>query len=86
VSILLEKGAELETQVKTSGQTPLSYAIEKGHEAIVKPMLEKSAERGAKDQCSRIPLHWVTLYREGRQDGRQTGSYLRRALLTYDNT
>jgi ankyrin repeat protein len=39
VKLLLEKGAELESKDKY-GQTPLSWAAERGHEAVVKLLLE----------------------------------------------
>ena len=44
MKLLLEKGAELETKSTSSGQTPLSWAAEKGHEAVVKLLLEKGAQ------------------------------------------
>ena len=43
MKLLLEKSAELETKDR-GGQTPLSWAAEKGHEAVVKLLLEKGAE------------------------------------------
>jgi ankyrin repeat protein len=43
VKLLLEKGAELETEDR-HGWTPLSYAARNGHEAVVKLLLEKGAE------------------------------------------
>ena len=49
MKLLLEKGAELEAKDKNYGRTPLSWAAEKGHEAVVKLLLEKGAELEAKD-------------------------------------
>ena len=49
MKLLLEKGAELETKDTRFGQTPLSYAAQKGHEAVVKLLLEKGAELETKD-------------------------------------
>ena len=43
MKLLLQKGAELETKDKFYGRTPLSYAAEKGHEAVVKLLLQKGA-------------------------------------------
>jgi len=43
VKLLLEKGAELETKDEYYGRTPLSWAAENGHEAVVKLLLEKGA-------------------------------------------
>jgi ankyrin repeat protein len=48
VKLLLEKGAELETK-DSSKRTPLSYATENRHEAVVKLLLEKGAELETKD-------------------------------------
>jgi ankyrin repeat protein len=39
MELLLEKGAELELK-GNYGQTPLSWAAEKGHEAVAKLLLE----------------------------------------------
>jgi ankyrin repeat protein len=44
VKLLLEKGAELETK-DNFDQTPLSQAIEEGHEAVIKLLLEKGAKK-----------------------------------------
>ena len=41
MKLLLEKVAELESKDKSYGLTPLSYAVEKEHEAVVKLLLEK---------------------------------------------
>jgi ankyrin repeat protein len=38
------------------GRTPLLRAAEKGHEAVVKLLLEKVADVDSKDNNSRIPL------------------------------
>jgi ankyrin repeat protein len=43
VKLLLEKGAELETKDKF-GRTPLLWATESGHEAVVTLLLHKSAD------------------------------------------
>jgi hypothetical protein len=40
-------------------RTPLSWAAEKGHEAVVKLLLEKGAELEAKDKDGRTPLLWA---------------------------
>jgi ankyrin repeat protein len=46
VKLLLEIGAELETKDEDNkyGQTPLLWAAENGHEAVVKLLLEKGAQ------------------------------------------
>jgi Ankyrin repeats (3 copies)/Ankyrin repeat len=42
------------------GRTPLSYAAEKGHEAVVELLVEKGAELEAKDKdYGRTPLSWA---------------------------
>ena len=45
VKLLLEKVAKLETKDEDNkyGQTPLLWAAENGHEAVVKLLLEKEA-------------------------------------------
>jgi ankyrin repeat protein len=51
---------DVETKDKNYGQTPLSWAAEKGHEAVVKLLLEKGAEMETKDDnYSRTPLSWA---------------------------
>ena len=56
--LLLEKGAELESKDTEYGQTPLSWAAENGHEAVVKLLLEKGAEPKHKDYNGQTPLSW----------------------------
>ncbi len=56
VRLLLEKGAELESKVKYSGRTALSYVAQMGHEALVKLLLEKGIEVESKDNNSVTPL------------------------------
>jgi ankyrin repeat protein len=41
------------------GQTPLSWAAENGHEAVVIMLLEMSAEIDSKDNCGQTPLLWA---------------------------
>jgi hypothetical protein len=36
VKLLLEKDAEIESKDKVGSQTPLLWAVESGHEAVVK--------------------------------------------------
>jgi ankyrin repeat protein len=60
VKLLLEKGAELESKDTTYGRTPLSWAAENGHEAVVKLLLEKGAELESKDTTyGQTPLSWA---------------------------
>ena len=49
MKLLLEKGADLESK-DDYGQTPLSWAAENGHEAVVKLLLEKGADLESKDR------------------------------------
>jgi ankyrin repeat protein len=60
VKLLLEKGAELDSEDRR-GQTPLSLVAEKGHEAVVKLLLEKGAELDSKDVAARTPLLWAAV-------------------------
>jgi ankyrin repeat protein len=43
----------------SSGQTPLSWAAENGHEAVVRLLLEKGAELESKDNNNQSPLLWA---------------------------
>jgi ankyrin repeat protein len=52
----MDKGHELD-QFDTSGRTPLSWAAENGHEAIVKQLLDTSkVEVDSKDMYGQTPL------------------------------
>jgi ankyrin repeat protein len=46
-------------RIKGGGWTPLSYGAEHGHEAIVKQLLENSADVNPQDKGSRPPLSYV---------------------------
>jgi len=59
VGKLLETGAHLEVEDTRYGRTPLSWAAENGHEAVVKLLLEKDANTEAKDTYGRTPLSWI---------------------------
>ena len=54
--LLLEKGAKLETKNDEYGKTPLLWAAEEGHEAVVALLLEKGAELDSKSKSGRTPL------------------------------
>jgi len=56
VKLLLEKGAELECKDSIFGWTPLSWAVQYGHETVVKLLVEKGAELESKDKYGQIPL------------------------------
>ena len=43
MSALLDKNADIESKDR-SGRTPLSWAAENGHEAVVKLLLDKNAD------------------------------------------
>ena len=55
MKLLLEQGAEVDAK-DSSGWTPLSWAAEKGREAVVKLLLEQGAEADAKDTYGQTPL------------------------------
>ncbi|KAH8757821.1 ankyrin repeat-containing domain protein, partial [Hyaloscypha sp. PMI_1271] len=60
IELLLATGkVELETK-DNSGRTPLSHAAQRGHEAIVKLLLEKQANVDLKDENGRMPLSYAT--------------------------
>ena len=48
------------------GQTPLSWAAEKGHETVVKLLLAKDCvDQDSKDKDGRTPLSWAASYGYG---------------------
>src|SRR5271170_3505133 len=56
---LIRRGLSLDLKDSYS-QTPLSWAAEKGHEAVVKLLLEKGAELETKDKRhGQPPLSWA---------------------------
>jgi ankyrin repeat protein len=56
---LLKNGAEADSK-DSSGRTPLSWAAENGHEAVVKLLLgEEGVEVDSKDRSGQIPLSWA---------------------------
>ena len=55
VQLLVEKGADVGSKDK-DGRTPLSWAAENGHEAVVKLLVEKGANVDSKDNSGRTPL------------------------------
>ncbi|KAH8780369.1 hypothetical protein BGZ57DRAFT_760450, partial [Hyaloscypha finlandica] len=55
---LLESRHDLDSK-DTYGRTPLSWAVESGHEAVVKLLLEKGAELETKEGRGRTPLSWA---------------------------
>ena len=60
MKLLLEKGADVESKDRHYGRTPLSWAAENGHEAVVKLLLEKGADVESKDQTyGQTPLSWA---------------------------
>jgi ankyrin repeat protein len=51
------EGANLEPEDKTDSRTPLSWAAENGHEAMVKLLLDKGSKPDSKDKDDgRTPL------------------------------
>ena len=55
MQLLLDKGADIESK-DNYGQTPLSWAAERGHEAVVQLLLDKGADIESKDDDGRTPL------------------------------
>lgn len=53
--LLLEKGAEGDPK-DSDDRTPLSWAAESGHKAVVKLLLEKGAEVDFQDRYGHAPL------------------------------
>jgi ankyrin repeat protein len=53
--LLLDKGANVKAKADF-GQTPLSRAADKRHEAVVRLLLDKGADVEAKDEYGQTPL------------------------------
>ncbi|KAF3312506.1 hypothetical protein TWF173_007116 [Orbilia oligospora] len=51
--------AEMETKSTLDGRTPLSWAAEKGHEAVVRLLINVGAEIETKDSEGLTPLSWA---------------------------
>jgi ankyrin repeat protein len=67
VKLLFEKGADVESKDGYCGRTPLWWAAEDGHEAVVKLLLEKGADVESKDRyCGHTPLSWAARGVHGR--------------------
>jgi ankyrin repeat protein len=41
------------------GRTPLSLAAEKGHESVIKQLIERGADLESKDKYGLTPLSWA---------------------------
>jgi ankyrin repeat protein len=62
VKLLLEKGANVESEDRHDGHRPLWWAVERGHEAVVKLLLEKGADVESEDgYYGHTPLSWAAL-------------------------
>jgi ankyrin repeat protein len=55
MKLLVEKGADVKSKGGV-GQTPLSRAVRRGHEAVVKLLLKKGAVVKSKDGVGQTPL------------------------------
>jgi hypothetical protein len=58
-SLLASEGVDVDSKDDKYGQTPLSWAAENGHEAVVKLLLEKGADMESKSNNGRTPLSWA---------------------------
>jgi ankyrin len=59
VSLLLDKGANLESKTR-DGLTPLHCAARSGHENVVDMMLQRGAPISAKTKNGLAPLHMAS--------------------------
>lgn len=51
-----EKGAAIEAKYKECGQTPLAWAAQTGHDAVVRLLLDKGADTEVRDKYGQTPL------------------------------
>ena len=56
VNILIEHKADMEARDLLKGEAPLSWAAEMGHVEVVKALLVKGADPGAKDKAGQTAL------------------------------
>ncbi|RYP72136.1 hypothetical protein DL771_004370 [Monosporascus sp. 5C6A] len=56
-----DKAALIEAKYKEYGQTPLSWAAERGHEAVVRLLLDKGAAVDREDKEDWTPLLWAAV-------------------------
>ena len=55
-ALLLDSGAEVDART-TARETPLHFATEGGHTAVIKLLLEAGAAADSSDALGRTPLH-----------------------------
>jgi ankyrin repeat protein len=60
LSFLTESGRSALDTVDIENWTTLSWALKRGHEGIVKLLLEKGADANAADRAGWTPLRWAT--------------------------
>ncbi|KAK6529978.1 hypothetical protein TWF694_003353 [Orbilia ellipsospora] len=62
VAVLFSRGSSTGTNIDPEdsyGRTPLSWAAENGHEAVVRLLVERGADMEAADNVHRTPLSWA---------------------------
>ena len=62
VTLLLEKGADVNLASGWSGRTALMDAAGSGNCVIIKQLAEKGAEINARDELNATPLHFACMY------------------------
>ncbi|KAK4167354.1 ankyrin repeat-containing domain protein [Cladorrhinum sp. PSN259] len=63
--LIEDRGMAMETRCMEYGQTPLSWAVKDGHEAVVRLLLKAGADTEVQDKNRRTPLSWAA------QDGHE---------------
>ncbi|RYP64313.1 hypothetical protein DL771_008815 [Monosporascus sp. 5C6A] len=58
--MLIENGVDIDAK-DSHGRTPLSYASERGHKAVVRLLLNKGADTMPADKSGRTSLSWASL-------------------------